>query len=128
MFIEKLQKEDFVSFIKEITNGKYFMIDGLFNVDSIKNFKYEDGVVSFKNRYLVFTFSDFSYRNSADVKRIIPQKEYNERWLRFMYLKFGDEYKKAFLFHRIQCKANAITDFASNYDKETKSYAERLSR
>ena len=42
MFIEKLQKEDFVSFIKEITNGKFFMIDGLFNVDNIKNFKYED--------------------------------------------------------------------------------------
>ena len=128
MFVEKLKKEDFVQFIKEITNGKFFMISGLYDTTKLENYKVEDGKVTFNNTYIKFVFTDFNFTDSGRENRIVPQKEYSKRWLKFMYERFGEQYKSAFLAHRKELRSDALKNFASSYDENTKKYADELTK
>ena len=152
MFVEKLTKEDLIDFIK----CKNFTSDEdekvVFDFDNMTDLVVKSGKVSFSLPYKKYTkpyryilnhcsrIPDFKTREvegfliieafdfgfSIDETFSIRNDVLNKSWLRFMYSKFGEKYKKEFLKFREAKKAEVLKATASEFDNETKKWTNSL--
>ena len=149
MFVEKLKKEDIISFIKancvdnveyekakpgeseeykrlrEFSNDwKKQEIDRIYDTSRIKNYETKDGKISFEINSKKFTFTDFDFIQSGVIK--LKSYALDTDWLKFMASKFGDEYKKAFATHRQQEKEEYLKNESKKFDDYTKTCKDEL--
>ncbi|MFA6859880.1 MAG: hypothetical protein WCR30_00655 [Clostridia bacterium] len=141
MFIEKLSEEDIVNFVKEqinknykikielpksIVKSKYMSDTFVYNFEPIKRLnnsiivKAEGKCLtkdkekfSYRNNEMFYTFRDFDYDYNMVIRL---KKEPQIEWLKFMYSKFGEDYKKAFVENRKELK----TEKNNTIDEMTK--------
>ncbi|MBO4412645.1 MAG: hypothetical protein J5779_01360 [Clostridia bacterium] len=135
MFVEKLTKEDIEDYLKKYIwpDRKYAFYMNTKTVNNfeikngqitcnISNFDTNDRYAAFKDiTYIYYTFRDFTFSEIGALKPEIKQT-----WLEFMYSKFGEEYKKAFLNYRANGKDVEIEKTKQKYDQQTKDYLDSL--
>lgn len=117
MFIEKLKKQEILDFLAT-NDGKRFSKE----VKEIaKLYTSEKGniIVEIDAKFCVdrnvefkCAISDFNYNHNH--KAPLYYAEHCEEWLKFMYQKFGEEYKSEFLKQRETEKKNMPKDYSSS--------------
>lgn len=123
MFVEKLSKEEIEDYLKKYIwpNRKYAFLIGPKNVE---NFKVEDGQISCNIPTIDYIFRDFRLTEFSSYTA--PEFEIRPSWLKFMYSKFGVEYKKAFLEFRAYNKNAAMRKAEEKYDNQTNEFAKNF--
>ena len=121
MFVEKLTKEDIVEYLKENVWSRNTGLYGKNPEKHIIYFDVENGEIHLKADIFRYVFSDFSFSEYSTFLqcRTMP----NNKYLKLMYSRFGEDYKKEFLKFRETEKARVLNSF----DDETKNFASNLS-
>lgn len=122
MFVEKLTKEDIVEYLKKYV-WSYRKYAFLRSPKTVENFEVKNGQITcdLNDIGVYYTFRDFTFSEVVTEKPEIEQS-----WLNFMYAKFGEEYKKAFLNYRANRKDVEIEKAKQRYDQQTKDYVASL--
>ena len=120
MFVEKLTKDDIVNYIANYEIVKYDeSVKRQYDFNLISNYKVTAGKITFSIRNINFEITDFDFETNYTIKL---KGVHNKNWLNFMYEKFGDAYKKAFLAYRSQEKKKLLEETAKNFDDDTADY------
>lgn len=122
MFVEKLKKEDLIEFLttKKLIKFDEDIKSNLFN--AIEKYKVKEGEITFQIRNRRFKFIDFDYISNYTIK--LYNGLHDQDWLEFMYEKFEEEYKSAFLDFREQEKKQVLEDYAKRFDEDTAKYGD----
>lgn len=122
MFVEKLKKEDLIEFLttKKLIKFDEDIKSNLFN--AIEKYKVKEGEITFQIRNRRFKFIDFDYISNYTIK--LYNGVHDQDWLEFMYEKFEEEYKSAFLDFRKQEKKQVLEDYAKRFDEDTAKYGD----
>lgn len=127
MFIEKISKEEIIAFSKDFL--KKFQEENphiYFELNQIFRYKKNKGVVTFALSGVAFTVSDFDFKN--DYLTNCNRFGVDKAWLKFMYDKFGEEYKKAFFKNREKQRQLVIKETANKFDLSTAEYKATLEK
>lgn len=124
MFIQKLNKSDFVNFIKAIYSNTNYLIDFTQDIDNMISFKKTDKRVVIKTPNIIYNFTDFDFQKSGNYNLI--DGNHDKRWLKFMYGKFGDEYKQAFLVYRETEKQQVLERCSKKFDSYTEEFTKQF--
>ncbi len=133
MFVEKLSKNDIVKYYDDVIYkglNKTFYEKGLhdyldlYTSKDIENYVIDNGVICFNVRNLNFKISDFDIVTNSEMR--LKKHAHNEKWLKFMYKKFGENYLNEFCKLRESNKQTAINDLSAEFDKKTKQYCDAI--
>jgi hypothetical protein len=124
MFVEKLWKEN-PKLTKEV-------IENIFNIDTvtgdgIKVYGIKEGAITvgmYKSLYSIISdegvigrLNDFEVLDNCFG---ISKKIYTERWMRFMYKVFGDEYAMQYISQRNQQLDKFMAEYEEKFNAETR--------
>ena len=121
MFIEKLSKEDVAKFLNKKFKQRVELLTDMYDFNNPCFYENVDGKITLKTKYNSFTLTDFEFEYSFGTL-LSENAKYDKDWLNFMYAKFGEEYKKAFLNMRENLKNEAIKKYEEKYDKDTEKF------
>ena len=74
------------------------------------------------NKDVGFKFTDFDYNTNYTI--VLYKGVHDKDWIKFMYEKFGEEYKEAFLNFREEEKRQILEDTAKRFDEDTMEYGD----
>lgn len=123
MFVEKLSKEDLIDYI-----SKYELVNydeyarSQYDFNAITNYNVREGKITFRINDKKFKFTDFDYTTNFIIR--FQKGTHNEKWLHFMFKKFGNPYKVAFLTFREQEKKRVLEKTEKNFDDKTLEYVD----
>ena len=118
MFIERLNKEEIINYCKDDLKKFQEEIPFLyFNPDEVNKYTLSDGKVTLDISGVSYNISDFDLTNYDKVRH--DRSTANIDWIKFMYKKFGEEYKKAFLLNREEQKNKMIEETINKFDSFT---------
>lgn len=127
MFVEKLTKDEIIDFITNHEIAKrndYVKVQYDFN--EIDNYNVSESEITFRIRDKKFKFTDFDY--SSNYTNTSYSGLHDKNWLRFMYNRFGNPYKIAFLSFREQEKRDILEATAKRFDEDTEMYENGLEK
>ncbi len=127
MFVEKLTMTDIKTFLENRFGKIETLIPNLFVFDNPIYYVNNNDKIVFCTEYVKYTFTDFEFVSCAKHGTINPEIN-NKSWLKFMYNKFGDEYKKEFLKMREAKKESQMRKYENSYDNETKKLEEGFTK
>ena len=125
MFVERLTIEDIKEYIINYELSQYDdFVKKDYDFNAVSNLKVSDGKITFRIRDIKFKFTDFDYKSN----RIISLYDgvHSKRWLNFMYKRFGEEYRQAFLSFREQEKIAVLNATEKRFDEDTEKYGDVL--
>lgn len=124
MFVEQLELEDFLNYIRTHESSKGYSWNH-FDEKNIHNFSNnKNGVIAFAIEGIYYSFSDFDYCTNFTVKPYPGL--HDKKWLNYMYGKFGTPYRVAFEAFRKKEKQNILDGISNRFDKDTYEYKNEL--
>ena len=120
MFVEQLKKEDFLQFTLRNDFVKEEFLRCGNSIDIIRDFEVSDGRVTFSIGRVDFVFTDFDVYNNYMFRSY--NGAHDKAWLKFMYDKFGMEYKHEFYKFRTQEKRRFLKSVSDRIDIENAKY------
>lgn len=119
MFVEQLSREDLIDYITKHELVKYDEYTrSQYNFNAITDYNVCEGNITFRINNKKFMFTDFDYLENS------RKSTHNKRWLYFMFKKFGNPYKLAFLAFREQEKKRKLKAIEKGFDDETLKYVD----
>jgi len=127
MFVEQLSKEDIIEYITNYELPKYDdYMKNQYDFKAITNYKVSEGKITFRIRDKKFKFTDFDYTTNYIIA--CYNGVHSKRWLNFMYKRFGEEYKQAFLSFREREKIEVLKAAEKRFDEDTSKYGDVLGK
>ena len=127
MFVEKLSKKDIIEYITKYELPNYDdYVKSQYDFSAITNYKVGEGKITFKIRDKKFKFTDFDYTTNYTIA--LYNGVHHKRWLSFMYKRFGEEYRQAFLSFREQEKIAVLNATEKRFDEDTEKYGDVLGK
>ena len=126
MFVEKLTKEEVLGFYRDclIRNGEEYVLEFLDNLEDAKDYKNMGDKITYILKGIKFTITDFEYSSEKTFR--LYAGLHNRDWLKFMYKRFGEPYRQAFIESRKQERKRVLTFFAKRFDNDTAKYLSEL--
>ena len=118
MFIERLNKEEIINYCKDDLRKFQEEIPFLyFNPDEVNKYTLADGKVTLDISGVSYSISDFDLTNYDKVRHDSSTADID--WIKYMYKKFGEEYKKAFFSYREEQKNKTVAETINKFDSFT---------
>lgn len=124
MFIEKLTREDIAKFLANKYSGVETKIQDYYRFDHPVAFNRYNNSLVFETEYVCYLFTDFEYASldknfiSKNGRRFVTR--FDRDWMNYLYSRFKEEYKRAFLNYRELNKQSVLNMTAESYNEETK--------
>lgn len=123
MFVEQLSKEDFIDYLTKYELVRYDeYTKSQYDFNAITDYKVCEGKVTFRINDKKFKFTDYYFRTNYII--VLRRDAHDKNWLNFMFKKFGNPYKFAFLKFRELEKSRVLDETGAIFDNDTLNYVE----
>ena len=95
MFVERLSLSDIREFMDSDFANSSELVRNAYSFDGASSYETKGDKIVVKIAETKFILTDFDYKTSGTVS--LYDGNHHKAWIKFMYEKFGQEYKKAFL-------------------------------
>ena len=129
MFVEQLTRDEIIDYITKDELTKYLTkyddyVSKEYDFNEITDYEVSEGEITFRIRDKKFKLTDFDY--TTNYTTTLYNGFHCKSWLSFMYKRFGNPYKIAFLSFREQEKRDILEAAAKRFDEDTAEYEDGL--